>query len=120
MEKVHKKNIGIDRKISLVICNLLAWERRVDMLIRGVCSLVGYLSNNIYFYILHSDVYLHHDESFMPRSSSAWSARNFLATTSRGACVTYWLNLLQVGGRYHGTYIDLLPINMTKFSMDQH
>lgn len=32
----------------------------------------------------------------MPRSSSAWSARNYLGTTSRGVCVTYWLNLLQV------------------------
>jgi len=43
----------------------------------------------------NSDVYLHQDESFMPRSSLAWSARNFLETTSRGVCVTYWLNLLQ-------------------------
>jgi predicted NAD/FAD-binding protein len=41
-------------------------------------------------------LYFHCDESFMPHNSSAWSARNFLGTTSNGVCVTYWLNILQV------------------------
>ncbi|KAL6902091.1 hypothetical protein ACP4OV_004967 [Aristida adscensionis] len=47
------------------------------------------------FKYTNSDVYIHCDESLMPRSTSAWSSRNFLGTESRGACVTYWLNLLQ-------------------------
>ncbi|WVZ64255.1 hypothetical protein U9M48_013805, partial [Paspalum notatum var. saurae] len=46
------------------------------------------------FQYVSSLVYLHCDKSLMPRSSSAWSAMNFLRTTS-GACVTYWLNILQ-------------------------
>ncbi|KAJ1296603.1 hypothetical protein BS78_01G314400 [Paspalum vaginatum] len=47
------------------------------------------------FQYINSDVYLHRDESFMPQSSSAWSARNFLGTTNSSLCVTYWLNLIQ-------------------------
>ncbi|GJN15699.1 hypothetical protein PR202_gb02635 [Eleusine coracana subsp. coracana] len=47
------------------------------------------------FQYVYSDIYLHSDKSMMPRSSSAWSAWNFLGTTSKGVCVTYWLNLLQ-------------------------
>ncbi|VAH38543.1 unnamed protein product [Triticum turgidum subsp. durum] len=31
----------------------------------------------------------------MPRNTSAWSAWNFLGTTSRGFSVTYWLNQIQ-------------------------
>ncbi|WVZ62899.1 hypothetical protein U9M48_012591 [Paspalum notatum var. saurae] len=41
------------------------------------------------------DVYLHCDKSLMPHSSSAWSAMNFLGTTSSCDCVTYWLNILE-------------------------
>lgn len=47
------------------------------------------------FRYMYSDVYLHRDTSFMPRSPSAWSAWNFLGTTSSGVCLTYWLNVLQ-------------------------
>ncbi|KAL6861569.1 hypothetical protein ACP4OV_017269 [Aristida adscensionis] len=47
------------------------------------------------FQYIHSDVYFHCDESLMPHNSYAWSARNFLGTTESGACVTYWLNILQ-------------------------
>ncbi|WVZ57372.1 hypothetical protein U9M48_007765 [Paspalum notatum var. saurae] len=47
------------------------------------------------FQYTNSDVYLHRDESFMPQNSSAWSAKNFLGTKSRGPCVTYWLNMIQ-------------------------
>ncbi|TVU46462.1 hypothetical protein EJB05_06002, partial [Eragrostis curvula] len=43
----------------------------------------------------YSDAYLHHDKNLMPRILSAWSARNFLGTSERGVCVTYWLNLVQ-------------------------
>ncbi|KAM3298675.1 hypothetical protein ACQJBY_040256 [Aegilops geniculata] len=41
------------------------------------------------------DIYLHHDQNLMPRNSSAWSAWNFLGTTSRSFSVTYWLNHIQ-------------------------
>ncbi|XP_044968566.1 uncharacterized protein LOC123428427 isoform X2 [Hordeum vulgare subsp. vulgare] len=41
------------------------------------------------------DIYLHCDKNLMPRNSSAWSAWNFLGTTSRGFSVTYWLNQIQ-------------------------
>ncbi|KAM3391117.1 hypothetical protein ACQJBY_012652 [Aegilops geniculata] len=41
---------------------------------------------------VHRDIYLHCDQNLMPRNSSAWSAWNFLGTTSSGFSVTYWLN----------------------------
>ncbi|KAF7019440.1 hypothetical protein CFC21_032616 [Triticum aestivum] len=41
------------------------------------------------------DIYLHRDQNLMPRNSSAWSAWNFLGTTSRVFSVTYWLNHIQ-------------------------
>ncbi|CAN6180117.1 unnamed protein product [Urochloa humidicola] len=46
------------------------------------------------FQYTYSDVYFHCDESLMPHNSNAWSARNFVGTSS-GVCVTYWLNILQ-------------------------
>ncbi|CAD6255715.1 unnamed protein product [Miscanthus lutarioriparius] len=48
------------------------------------------------FQYMRSNVYVHCDESLMPHNSSAWSARNFLGTTSSGVCVTSWLNILQL------------------------
>nr|CAB3453894.1 unnamed protein product [Digitaria exilis] len=53
------------------------------------------------FQYVYSDIYLHCDKSMMPRNSSAWSSWNFMGTTSKGVCVTYWLNLLQVGYGFH-------------------
>ncbi|KAM3391103.1 hypothetical protein ACQJBY_012648 [Aegilops geniculata] len=44
---------------------------------------------------VHRDIYLHCDQNLMPRNTSAWSACNFLGTTSRGFSVTYWLNQIQ-------------------------
>ncbi|EMS64510.1 Cyclopropane-fatty-acyl-phospholipid synthase [Triticum urartu] len=44
---------------------------------------------------VHRDIYLHCDQNLMPRNMSAWSAWNFLGTTSRGFSVTYWLNQIQ-------------------------
>ncbi|XP_044970996.1 uncharacterized protein LOC123431236 [Hordeum vulgare subsp. vulgare] len=41
------------------------------------------------------NIYLHCDQNLMPQNSSAWSAWNFLGTTSRGFSVTYWLNRIQ-------------------------
>ncbi|KAL6599582.1 hypothetical protein ACP70R_045719 [Stipagrostis hirtigluma subsp. patula] len=61
------------------------------------------------FQYINSDVYLHCDGSLMPRYSSAWSVRNFLGTTSSGACVTYWLNLLQNIGSTRPFLVTLNP-----------
>lgn len=47
------------------------------------------------FRYTYSDIYLHRDGSLMPRNPSAWSAWNFLGTSSSGVCLTYWLNVLQ-------------------------
>uniref|UniRef100_A0ACD6A2D9 Uncharacterized protein n=1 Tax=Avena sativa TaxID=4498 RepID=A0ACD6A2D9_AVESA len=47
------------------------------------------------FQYVCSDIYLHCDKSFMPSNVSAWSAVNFLKTSSGGVSVTHWLNLLQ-------------------------
>ncbi|KAM0945005.1 putative cyclopropane-fatty-acyl-phospholipid synthase [Dioscorea sansibarensis] len=47
------------------------------------------------FQYSYSDIYVHRDTSLMPKNQSAWSAWNFLGTSSKGACLTYWLNLLQ-------------------------
>jgi len=50
----------------------------------------------IYFSI-GSEIYLHHDKTFMPKNSAAWSAWNFLGSAKNKVCLTYWLNVLQVG-----------------------
>ncbi|KAM0945008.1 putative cyclopropane-fatty-acyl-phospholipid synthase [Dioscorea sansibarensis] len=47
------------------------------------------------FQYAYSVIYVHRDTSLMPKNQSAWSAWNFLGTSSKGACLTYWLNLLQ-------------------------
>ncbi|PKI78588.1 hypothetical protein CRG98_000965 [Punica granatum] len=47
------------------------------------------------FQYAYSDIYLHRDESFMPKNPAAWSAWNFLGSTESKVCLTYWLNVLQ-------------------------
>uniref|UniRef100_M4DEN6 Amine oxidase domain-containing protein n=1 Tax=Brassica campestris TaxID=3711 RepID=M4DEN6_BRACM len=47
------------------------------------------------FRYVYSDIYLHHDTDLMPRNQAAWSAWNFLGSTEKKVCVTYWLNILQ-------------------------
>ncbi|CAM6100434.1 unnamed protein product [Calypogeia fissa] len=47
------------------------------------------------FKYVDCDIYLHHDEAFMPKSRAAWSASNFMEDISGGVCVTHWLNLIQ-------------------------
>lgn len=43
-----------------------------------------------------SDIFLHHDDNLMPKIRATWSSRNFLGTTNDRACITYWLNIVQV------------------------
>ncbi|XP_042438219.1 uncharacterized protein LOC122023874 [Zingiber officinale] len=57
------------------------------------------------FQYVYSDIYLHHDKSFMPQNPAAWSAWNFLGTTQHGVCLTYWLNVLQ---NLHSTKLPFL------------
>lgn len=47
------------------------------------------------FQYSYSDIYLHRDVNFMPKSSAAWCAWNFLGCKDDRVCVTYWLNKLQ-------------------------
>lgn len=47
------------------------------------------------FQYSYSDIYLHRDAKFMPKSHAAWSAWNFLGCRDDGVCLTYWLNKLQ-------------------------
>ncbi|KAF8016552.1 hypothetical protein BT93_H1921 [Corymbia citriodora subsp. variegata] len=47
------------------------------------------------FQYAYSEIYLHHDKTFMPKNPAAWSAWNFLGSTENEVCLTYWLNVLQ-------------------------
>ncbi|XP_039154814.1 uncharacterized protein LOC104414445 [Eucalyptus grandis] len=47
------------------------------------------------FQYAYSDIYLHHDKTFMPKNPAAWSAWNFLGSTENKVCLTYWLDVLQ-------------------------
>ncbi len=40
-------------------------------------------------------VYLHQDESLMPKRRAAWSAWNYLVNKKGETCCTYWMNKLQ-------------------------
>ncbi|EMS47376.1 Cyclopropane-fatty-acyl-phospholipid synthase [Triticum urartu] len=55
------------------------------------------------------DIYLHCDQNLMPQNPSAWSAWNFLGTTSRGFSVTYWLNQIQKIGSVRPFLVTLNP-----------
>ncbi|KAJ1288403.1 hypothetical protein BS78_02G086900 [Paspalum vaginatum] len=61
------------------------------------------------FQYVNSDVYLHCDKSLMPHTSSAWSAMNFLGTTSSGDSVTYWINILQNIGSSRPLFVTHNP-----------
>ncbi|KAF6135749.1 hypothetical protein GIB67_028605 [Kingdonia uniflora] len=52
------------------------------------------------FQYVKSDAYLHHDKSLMPQNPTTWSAWNFVGTTDKKVCLTYWLNVLQVITRF--------------------
>ncbi|MCD7469753.1 hypothetical protein HAX54_008934 [Datura stramonium] len=47
------------------------------------------------FQYVYSDIFLHHDKTFLPRDPVAWSSWNFLGTMDNRVCVTYWLNIVQ-------------------------
>ncbi|KAH7296490.1 hypothetical protein KP509_26G025200 [Ceratopteris richardii] len=59
-----------------------------------------------------SDIYLHRDAKYMPKSLAAWSAWNFLGCKSKGICVTYWLNKLQnLGDTGQPFLVTLNPVS---------
>ncbi|KAL5784547.1 hypothetical protein ACOSQ2_006939 [Xanthoceras sorbifolium] len=47
------------------------------------------------FQYVYSDIFLHRDKNFMPLNQAAWSACNFIGSTSSKVCLTYWLNEFQ-------------------------
>ncbi|GMI64165.1 hypothetical protein like AT3G23530 [Hibiscus trionum] len=47
------------------------------------------------FQYIYRDIYLHRDKNLMPKNPAAWSAWNFVGSTDKKVCVTYWLNVLQ-------------------------
>ncbi|KAF3457852.1 hypothetical protein FNV43_RR02512 [Rhamnella rubrinervis] len=47
------------------------------------------------FQYICSDIFLHRDKNLMPQNPAAWSAWNFLGSTDKKVCLTYWLNVLQ-------------------------
>ncbi|XVF28546.1 hypothetical protein REPUB_Repub15cG0039000 [Reevesia pubescens] len=49
------------------------------------------------FQYVYSDIFLHRDKNLMPKNPAAWSAWNFLGSTEKKVCLTYWLDVLQVG-----------------------
>ncbi|BAB01742.1 unnamed protein product [Arabidopsis thaliana] len=62
------------------------------------------------FQYVYSDIYLHHDIDLMPRNKAAWSAWNFLGSTEKKVCVTYWLNILQnLGENSEPFFVTLNP-----------
>ncbi|KAM3326867.1 hypothetical protein P3S67_001993 [Capsicum chacoense] len=60
------------------------------------------------FQYVYSDVFLHHDTTFLPRNPAAWSACNFLGTMNIRGCVTYWLNIIQNIGNSKLPYLVTL------------
>ncbi|KAG6428200.1 hypothetical protein SASPL_112451 [Salvia splendens] len=48
------------------------------------------------FQYAYSDIFLHHDKNLMPKIRGAWSLRNFLGAINESACITYWLNNVQL------------------------
>nr|GMD70042.1 uncharacterized protein LOC109176538 isoform X1 [Ipomoea batatas] len=60
------------------------------------------------FQYVYSDIYLHREQSFMPRNPAAWSAWNFLGTVNSRVCLTYWLNTLQNLGETGQPYLVTL------------
>ncbi|KAJ4722774.1 Cyclopropane-fatty-acyl-phospholipid synthase [Melia azedarach] len=60
------------------------------------------------FQYVYSDIFFHHDKSFMPQNPAAWGAWNFLGSTDSKVCVTYWLNVLQNIGETTLTFLATL------------
>ena len=69
---------------------------------RAVLSAIPYKPNT---------VYLHRDDSFMPRRKRAWSAWNVLQGQGRKdeLCVTYWMNQLQNLDPSRPVFVTLNP-----------
>eukprot|EP00250_Pteridium_aquilinum_P016572 c23167_g1_i1 orf=236-2836(+) len=70
------------------------------------------------FQYSYSDIYLHRDVKYMPKSSAAWSAWNFLGCRDDGVCLTYWLNKLQnLGDTSQPFLVTLNPLKPPKDSI---
>lgn len=60
-----------------------------------------------------NDVWLHQDETLMPRRRKAWAAWNYVSDSQRGSdwasTVTYWMNRLQHIDEAHPLFVTLNP-----------
>ena len=56
-------------------------------------------------------VYLHNDETFMPRIRSAWSSWNYIKEDIKNSrmTVTYWMNKLQKLKTQQNIFVSLNP-----------
>ncbi|GMI93974.1 hypothetical protein like AT3G23510 [Hibiscus trionum] len=67
------------------------------------------------FQYASSDIFLHSDNSLMPKNKSAWSALNFLNSRENKACLTYWLDALQnVGKTCQPFFVTVNPDHIPK------
>ncbi|XOV85142.1 MAG: FAD-dependent oxidoreductase [bacterium] len=57
----------------------------------------------------YGDVYLHGDQSFMPRNSKSWSSRNVITTGGGAHLMTYWMNRIYGLGCSEQLFLTLNP-----------
>ncbi|XP_049931110.1 uncharacterized protein LOC116267227 isoform X2 [Nymphaea colorata] len=66
------------------------------------------------FQYVDSDIYLHHDDSLMPKNPTAWAAWNFLGVKGKRICLTYWLNVVQSLETDVPFFVTLNPFHLPK------
>ncbi|KAF3786025.1 Sphingolipid C9-methyltransferase [Nymphaea thermarum] len=66
------------------------------------------------FQYVDSDIYLHHDDSLMPKNPAAWGAWNFLGVKGKRICLTYWLNVVQSLETDVPFFVTLNPFHLPK------
>jgi hypothetical protein len=82
------------REELLVLFNMHTGKIHINM---KTVVVVQVQMHNYWLICIVSDIYLHRDKNLMPQNPAAWSAWNFLGSNNNKVCVTYWLNILQVG-----------------------
>lgn len=54
-------------------------------------------------------IYLHRDDTLMPRRKAAWAAWNVLCQAGEDVCLTYWMNILQGLPKDKPLFVTLNP-----------
>ena len=83
--------------------------------VKQVIQDVKYNHSNIFSGIKYNknNVYLHSDESLMPKNKKAWASWNYVESKSQ-LSVTYWMNLLQDLKTNKNYFVSLNPIKIPK------